>query len=97
VRFIEHALNLTERTKGQVWMLLPSDFDHGITRRHLFAEHPAFAYRVALHSRIKWFEDPDKEKRSDPSTNHAWFGWCWMNQGGARLLYAGKSKKDRAS
>jgi hypothetical protein len=51
-QFIETALKYMEPTQGIVAMLLSSDYDYAVTRRHLFDEHPAFAMRVALHKRI---------------------------------------------
>lgn len=56
--FIERALALTEPSAGMVAMLLGSDFDHASTRKHLFAQCPAFCKTVVLTKRIKWFEGP---------------------------------------
>ena len=81
--FIERALALTERNAGLVAMLLRTDFDHAKSRRHLFAEHPAFMKKVVLTKRIQWFED----SKSSPSFNHAWFIWSWANQGAPELAY----------
>lgn len=83
--FVEHALRLMEPARGQVIMLLPSDFDHARGRRHIFAEHGAFAARIALHRRPRWF---DNDNGSSPSTNSCWFAWDWMNAGSPRLIYA---------
>lgn len=73
--FIEHALTLTCDNKGFVAMLLRTDFDHARSRRHLFADHPAFSKKLVLTKRIQWFED----SKSSPSFNHAWFIWDWHN------------------
>lgn len=82
--FIEHALKLMEPTEGFVAMLLRTDFDHANTRRYLFDGHEAFAKKVVLTKRIKWFED----SKGQPSFNHAWFIWDWRNQGAdPRLAY----------
>lgn len=81
--FIEQALKLTQSSSGLVVMLLRTDFDHAKSRRHLFAEHPAFMKKVVLTKRIQWFED----SKSSPSFNHAWFIWSWANEGAPELAY----------
>lgn len=83
VEFIEHALKLTEPVGGQVAMLLRTDFDHAKTRRHLFAEHPAFTKKLTLLKRIKWFEDSN----GSPSYNHAFFYWDWGHRGLPQIVY----------
>lgn len=80
--FIQHALNLTE-PYGIVAMLLRTDFDHAKTRAPIFGQHPAFAKKVVLTKRIKWFED----SKGSPSFNHAWFIWNWGNHGAPTLAY----------
>jgi hypothetical protein len=82
--FIEKALMWTQRVDGLVAMLLRTDFDHAKTRAHLFADHPAFAKKVVLRKRIKWFED----SKGSPSFNHAWYIWDWKNVGAPVLAYA---------
>lgn len=81
--FIEHALKLME-PDGMVAMLLRTDFDHARTRKHLFAEHAAFAKKIVLRKRIKWFED----SKGSPSFNHAWYVWDWQHAGAPILAYA---------
>lgn len=81
--FIARALDLTISTHGLVAMLLRTDFDHATTRRWMFDQHPAFAKKVVLTKRIKWFED----SKSQPSFNHAWFIWDWQHAGPPTLAY----------
>lgn len=81
-QFIEHALALMQPA-GYVAMLLRTDFDHAKTRKHLFSGHPAFAKKVVLTKRIKWFED----SKGQPSFNHAWFIWDWEHSGPPTLAY----------
>ena len=76
--FIERALELTERHKGKVAMLLPFNFDAAKGRRHLFKDHPAFKAKHALTRRIRWVNL--EQKKNGPSTNHAWFVWDWKNE-----------------
>jgi len=71
--FVEHALRLMKPKDGAVAMLLRTDFDHAKTRRHLFADHPAFTAKIVLTKRIVWFDRPG----AAPSFNHAWFLWDW--------------------
>lgn len=81
-QFIKCALDRME-PHGVVAMLLRTDFDHAKTRSHLFADHPAFAKKVVLTRRIKWFED----SKGSPSFNHAWFIWDWTHEGPPTLAY----------
>lgn len=81
--FIEHALAWVRMHQGVVAMLLRTDFDHAKSRRHLFAEHPAFAKKLVLTKRIQWFED----SKSSPSFNHAWFIWDWQNSAPPVIAY----------
>lgn len=80
--FVQRALGSVPDT-GIVAMLLRTDFDHAKTRAHLFANHRAFAKKVVLTKRIKWFED----SKGRPSFNHAWFIWDWQHQGPPTLAY----------
>jgi hypothetical protein len=81
--FITRSLALTQPEDGLVAMLLRTDFDHAKTRQFLFGEHHAFAKKLVLTKRIKWFED----SRGQPSFNHAWFIWDWKHQGPPTLAY----------
>lgn len=81
--FIEQALEFQKETNGLVAMLLRTDFDHAKSRRHLFADHQAFAKKLVLTKRIKWFLD----SKGQPSFNHAWFVWDWKNLESPKLAY----------
>lgn len=74
--FVEHALELTRLTGGVVAMLLPVTFDSGKTRRHLFADCPAWKKKIIITDRIEW---ANIEKTNESSTDHAWFIWDWNN------------------
>lgn len=82
-RFIEHALACTEWGMGIVAMLLRADFDHGASRKHLFADCTAFAKKVVLTRRIRWFEGT----KGSPSFNHAWFIWNHRHVGPPVIAY----------
>lgn len=88
--FIEHALELMKPVKGMVAMLLRTDFDHAKSRRHLFADHPAFAKKIVLTNRIQWFEPPPGAKGKSPSENHSWWIWDWSHRGWPVIVYEGK-------
>jgi hypothetical protein len=78
--FIRHALSLEVRT---VAMLLRIDFDSAKTRGDLFRDNPAFAGKIVLLDRIKWFPGD-----SGPSDNHAWFVWDCAHRGTPWIAYA---------
>lgn len=67
VRFAEAAL---ECCPGWVALLLTAKFDFGKTRRHLFARHPRFAFKIALLDRIQWFPG-----EFGGTEDHAWYVW----------------------
>lgn len=74
-QFVVQALALMAPVQGTVAMLLPVDFDSAKTRRHLFADCPAWDKKLVLTRRIKWFETPGV--KAGPSENHAWYIWSW--------------------
>jgi hypothetical protein len=65
--FIERALSLMH-PRGVVAMLLRTDYDHAASRRHLFAECPAFAKKLVLTRRIRWFDPPARPASITPGT-----------------------------
>jgi hypothetical protein len=81
--FIERALTLMQPVRGQIAMLLRTDFDHAITRQHLFGGCPVFAKKLVLTKRIVWYERPN----AAPSFNHAWYVWDWQHRGAPNLIY----------
>lgn len=83
VRFIEHALALTKPLDGKVAVLLRVDFDSAKTRRHIFADHPAFVAKYVLTQRIRWVNFIQKD--SGPTENHAWFVFDWRKRPGAPI------------
>jgi hypothetical protein len=70
-QFVRHALGLLESGRGFAAMLFRTDFDHAKSRADIF-DHPAFAKKLCLRSRIVWFEREDGKKAA-PSYNHSWF------------------------
>jgi hypothetical protein len=90
--FVQHALDLTEPERGVVAMLLRTDFDHAKTRYGLFGGSRAFAKKLVLTKRIKWFED----SKGQPSFNHAWFIWDWKHSGPPVIAYGPEEGKRAA-
>lgn len=82
IQFIARALEVTNEWQGKVAMLLPMDFDSAKTRRHWFADNPAFFSKLVLLNRIKWFDG------QGGSVNHAWFIWDWRNNKLPIIRYA---------
>lgn len=78
VQFIEHALACTRPRLGKVAMLLKVGFDSAKGRRHLFADHPAFAVEYRLTERIRWANL--EQSSAGPTENHSWFLWDWRKR-----------------
>jgi hypothetical protein len=57
IAFVKQCLELTHPYRGRVAMLLPVDFDSGKTRVGIFRDHPAFDHKIALLTRISWFDE----------------------------------------
>jgi hypothetical protein len=93
--FVEHALRLTERNQAMVAMLFRTDFDHAMSRQHLFGGCAAFAKKVVLVRRIVWFTEENGRPKAAPSFNHAWFIWDWRHCGPPTIAYgpSGEPKK----
>lgn len=89
--FIKRALDLNTQRNGVVAMLLRSDYDSAVGRRHLFRDHNDFCMKVVLLWRPWWFEK--KPGDCSPRHNYAWYiwkrGWCeWPS-----LTYASKEER----
>jgi hypothetical protein len=72
---------------GVLALLLPCDFDSGITRWKYFGGCDAFA-------------DNNKKKKPQPQENRAWFLWSWRvreQQGSPELRYARVGSYQRRS
>lgn len=84
VRFIEHALKLTERHGGKVAMLLKVGFDSAPGRHGLFRDHPAFAAEYRLTRRVMWTNLPPKYdakgRLMGATEHHSWFVWDWRKR-----------------
>jgi hypothetical protein len=81
--FIARALEFQRPHAGIVAMLLRTDFDHAKSRGKLFGDHPAFAKKIVLTKRIRWFED----SKGSPSFNHCWMIWDWRHNGPPTIAY----------
>lgn len=86
--FIENSLSLMMGRGGLVAMLLRADFDHGVTRRHIFSDCPFFSAKLALTARPEWFVDGDK----GPRQNFAWFVWDAEHRGAPAIRWLHRAK-----
>jgi hypothetical protein len=68
-------------------MLLRTDFDHAVSRAHLFADCAMFAKKLVLTKRIRWFED----SKGSPSFNHCWTMWDRQHRAPPTIAYDVKS------
>lgn len=82
-RFVRKALCLTERSGGDVCMLLRHEWDCAASRKDLFTEKP-FAMKVVLTKRPRWIAD----STGSPRHNFGWFVWSWTHNGPAELRYS---------
>lgn len=94
--FTEHALALMQPVDGMVAMLMRIDWDSASTRRHLFADCPAWSKKLVLTKRILWFKPPPGSTGKSPSENHAWMLWDWQHRGPATIDYANPSWREAA-
>lgn len=99
-QFIEAGLRRIQ-DYGFLALLLPVDFDSAKTRARFFRDCPAFAGRIVLTRRIKWFDQPTADGKSQgPSENHAWFLWqnTWIrDRVPPRVWYAPKILTEAAA
>lgn len=79
LRFVEHAIELTQPIQGKVIMLLPNEWDAAGGRFHLFEDFPGFVAKYTLTKRIRWTNLP--QSKNGPSQNHAWFVWDHARRG----------------
>jgi hypothetical protein len=78
--FIERAIEITAHYQGKVAMLLPIDYDSGVTRAHLF-DHKSFAMKIVLRNRIRWFNGVSG------ASNHCWCIWDHKHKGPPIIRY----------
>jgi hypothetical protein len=94
VKFAEAGLRLIT-SDAILALLLSVDFDSGSTRRHLFADCPAFVGKIVLLDRVVWYANPDPSKES-PKENVAWYLWSHAHRGGPTIFYADTRRPKRA-
>ena len=85
-QFVRHALAPLEAQRGFVAMLFRTDSDQAKSRADNF-DHPAFAKKLCLRSRIVWFDRADGKKAA-PSVNHAWWIFDWQHRGPPTIVYS---------
>jgi len=82
--FIEAGLERLDRY-STLALLLPCDFDSGVTRTHVFGDCRHFQGKIVLRKRIVWFERADGIREA-PKENSAWFLWYRRPNKGPRSL-----------
>lgn len=87
--FARHALALTKPVRGMVALLARHEWDSASERRDIFAEHPAFALKIALTKRPlwDWWGPQTPGKRAAPRHNFAWYVWDWQHEGAPRMAW----------
>jgi hypothetical protein len=95
-KFVEHAVELMRPINGMVAMLMRVDWDSAKTRRHLFADCPAWSRKVVLTKRIMWFQPEPGAVGKSPSENHCWMIWDWKHRGLASIDYANPDWQEAA-
>jgi hypothetical protein len=73
--FIRAGLRRITDSGGFLALLLPVDFDSGVTRTEFFHESHLFLARIILTARPVWFERADGRK-PQPKENVCWFIWA---------------------
>lgn len=83
--FVRHALEITKTHKRKVAMVLRNEFDCAVGRADIFRDHPAFAMKIVLTKRPRWFEK--KAGDASPRHNYAIYVWDWLHRGAPILVY----------
>ncbi|AXQ69763.1 DNA methyltransferase [Caulobacter phage CcrSC] len=85
-RFARHALDLMRPVGGFVAMLCRHEWDAAKGRKDLF-DSPAFAAKITLRFRPRWFENTT----GAPRHSYAWYVWSWAKDAATppMTLYAG--------
>lgn len=73
-KFIEHGINLIDRTDKFMIMILRNEFDCAKGVTHLF-NHPSFYAKIVLTRRPLWIEPKEGEKSGSPRHNYSCFVW----------------------
>jgi hypothetical protein len=74
-QLVDHWLGLLKPVSGQLCLLLLAQWGESASGQALTTRHPAYAGRVRLPRRIRWF--PKKAGDSSPQHNHCWVVWDW--------------------
>ena len=74
-QLVEHWLAQLEPVGGMLCLLLLAQWGESASGQALTTQHPAYAGRVRLPRRIRWF--PKKAGDSSPQHSHCWVVWDW--------------------
>ncbi len=78
LRFVRHALTLTERANGQLALLVRYQWTAGRRAADLISSAPLDTV-LALTRRIRWFDMGDKTNAAQH--HHAWLFWDFQRSG----------------
>jgi hypothetical protein len=76
-QLVGHWLGLLEPVRGQLCLLLRALWAESASGQDVTTRHPAYAGRIKLPGRIRWFEGSEADKGASPQHNHAWLVWDW--------------------
>ncbi|MBG1232990.1 hypothetical protein [Aestuariivirga litoralis] len=71
--FIRHGLDLILARGGFLCLLLPFEFDSRKSRAELLSDHPLYASRQTLGTRVRWINLA--QKKHSPMGHHTWHLW----------------------
>ena len=76
-RLVERWLEILNPVGGKLCLLLRSLWGESQSGQALTTRHPAYAGRVKLPRRIRWFAGTDADKGDSPQHDHCWLIWDW--------------------
>jgi hypothetical protein len=76
-RLVERWLGILNPVGGQLCLLLRSLWGESQSGQELTTRHSAYAGRVKLPRRIRWFANTQADKGESPQHDHCWLVWDW--------------------
>jgi hypothetical protein len=76
-QLVAHWLRLSESVGGQLCLLLRTLWGESQSGQQATTRHPAYAGRIKLPKRIRWFEGTEADNGGSPQHDHAWLVWDW--------------------
>jgi hypothetical protein len=76
-QLVAHWLRLSESVGGQLCLLLRTLWGESQSGQQVTTRHPAYAGRIKLPKRTRWFEGTEADNGGLPQHDHAWLLWDW--------------------